>query len=83
MRVGLYNGIYFGIQFTEIDKFCCYKKKVLISSSFIVASTSPSVLEYWQGSTGNDKGTVNQNLLFIATKLINFCKLNTKINSII
>ncbi len=36
MRVGLYNGIYFGIQFTEIDKFCCYKKKVLIYSPFIV-----------------------------------------------
>lgn len=46
-------------------------------------STSPSVLEYWQGSTGKYKGTVNQHIFFIATKLINFCKLNTKINSII
>lgn len=44
MRVGLYNGIYFGIQFTEIDKFCCYKKKVLIYSPFIVASTFLKVL---------------------------------------
>ena len=60
MRVGLYNGIYFGIQFTEIDKFCCYKKNVLIYSSFIFASTSlPStpvltgeVLKYYYGSTG-------------------------------
>ena len=42
----LYNGIYFGIQFTEIDKFCCYKKKVLIYSPFIVASTSLLVLQY-------------------------------------
>ena len=61
MRVGLYNGIYFGIQFTEIDKFCCYKKNiqfteidkfccykknVLIYSPFIVASTSLPVLQY-------------------------------------
>lgn len=44
MRVGLYNGIYFGIQFTEIDKFCCYKKNVLIYSSFIFASTFLKVL---------------------------------------
>jgi len=51
MRVGLYNGIYFGNQFAEIDKFCCYKKKVLIYSPFIVASTSLPVLQYWRGST--------------------------------
>lgn len=44
MRVGLYNGIYFGIQFIEIDKFCCYKKNVLIYSPFIV-------LQYFQEST--------------------------------
>ncbi len=44
MRVELYNGIYFGIQFIEIDKFCCYKKNVLIYSSFIV-------LQYFQEST--------------------------------
>lgn len=52
MRVGLYNGIYFGIQFTEIDKFCCYKKNVLIYSSFIFASTDGEVLKYYYGSTG-------------------------------
>lgn len=46
MRVGLYNGIYFGIQFTEIDKFCCYKKNVLIYSPFIVASTFLKVLRF-------------------------------------
>lgn len=39
--------------------------------------------QYFQGSTGKYKGTVNQHIFFIATKLINFCKLNTKINSII
>lgn len=45
MRVGLYNGTYFGIQFTEIDKFCCYKKEgsdlqSLYRCQYFLASTS-------------------------------------------
>ncbi len=58
-------------------------KKVL---QYFHSRTSVLPRQYW--STGKEvlatiKGPVNQNLLFIATKLINFCKLNTKINSII
>jgi hypothetical protein len=49
----------------------------------IILQTSVLSRKYWQESTGKYKGTVNQHIFFIATKLINFCKLNTKINSII